>query len=97
MSSRRRAARQRHRQSAGSRRQGVAIGKLQGWGLAAGGKDALVRTSCEILEEEIIASMGLLGVTNVNEITPNHVCAVDPVAPAHEMSAWPNLPGSRLL
>src|SRR5205823_12642338 len=37
----------------------VAIGKLQGWGLGAGGKDGLVRT-LEILEAEIRTSTGLL-------------------------------------
>jgi glycolate oxidase len=74
----------------------VGLGRLHGWGLAAGGPAALVRT-LQILEEELVVSMGLLGVTKLGEITPNHVCKVDPVAPAHEMSAWPNLPGSRLL
>ena len=53
--------------------------------------------SIPILEEELVVSMGLLGVRNIAEITPNHICKVDPVAPAHEMSAWPNLPGGRLL
>jgi glycolate oxidase len=74
----------------------VGLGRLHGWGLAAGGPAALVRT-LQILEEELVVSMGLLGVRNLAEITPNHVCKVDPVAPAHEMSAWPNLPGTRLL
>jgi glycolate oxidase len=74
----------------------VGIGKLHGWGLAAGGPPALVRV-LQILEEEMVVAMGMLGATNLGEITPNHTCKVDPVAPAHEMSAWPNIPGGRLL
>ncbi|MBI4213292.1 MAG: alpha-hydroxy-acid oxidizing protein, partial [Chloroflexi bacterium] len=38
----------------------VAIGKLQGWGLAAGGEAGLVRV-LELLEDEIRISMALLG------------------------------------
>jgi isopentenyl diphosphate isomerase/L-lactate dehydrogenase-like FMN-dependent dehydrogenase len=37
----------------------VAIGKLQGWGLAAGGQDGVVRV-LEILEEEMRVSMARL-------------------------------------
>ncbi|MFT5540515.1 MAG: isopentenyl diphosphate isomerase/L-lactate dehydrogenase-like FMN-dependent dehydrogenase, partial [Alphaproteobacteria bacterium] len=41
----------------------VAVGKLQGWALAAGGEDGLLR-SFEILENEIKTNMGLLGVNS---------------------------------
>jgi isopentenyl diphosphate isomerase/L-lactate dehydrogenase-like FMN-dependent dehydrogenase len=74
----------------------VAIGKLQGWGLAAGGKDGLVR-ALEILEHEITVAMGLLGVTSLDQLTPKYVCKSEPVVPAHEMSLWVNMPGGRLL
>src|SRR5918995_396860 len=43
----------------------VAIGKLQGWGLAAGGQAGLVRV-LQLLESEIIVDMALLGVTRVD-------------------------------
>ncbi|MGE0651602.1 MAG: alpha-hydroxy acid oxidase [Alphaproteobacteria bacterium] len=49
----------------------VAIGKLQGWALAAGGEDGLVRCF-EILETEMKINMGLLGVNKLAEITPAH-------------------------
>ncbi len=49
----------------------VAVGKLQGWALAAGGSDGLVR-SFEILEAEMKMNMGLLGVNKLSEITPAH-------------------------
>lgn len=74
----------------------VAIGKLQGWGLAAAGQDGLVRV-LELLEHEITVAMGLLGVTRIDQLTPSYVCRAEPVAPAHEMSAWTNMPGGRLL
>ena len=75
---------------------GVTIGKLQGWGLAAGGKDGLIRV-LEILEQELIIDMGLLGVTRIDQVNGNHVCKSIPVALAHEMSAFPHMPGGRLV
>jgi glycolate oxidase len=73
----------------------VAIGKLQGWGLGAAGKDGLVRV-LELLENEITMTMGLLGVTRINELKTAHVCKTTPIGPAHEMSAFPHMPGGRL-
>jgi glycolate oxidase len=50
----------------------VAIGKLQGWALAAGGENGLFR-AFEIMEEEIKVTMGLLGVNKLDELTPAHL------------------------
>jgi glycolate oxidase len=74
----------------------VAIGKLQGWGVAAGGTEGLVRV-LEILESEIISTMGLLGVTRVEQLNPSHLAWAEPVTAPHEMSAWVNLPGGRIV
>ena len=74
----------------------VAIGKLQGWGLAAAGPDGLVRV-LEILEDEIISAMGLLGITSLDQLTSNYVRRAEPVMLPHEMSAWTNMPGGRIL
>ena len=74
----------------------VAIGKLQGWGLAAGGVDGLCRV-LEILEHEMISAIGLLGVGCVQELDPSFVTTAESVTPPHEMSAWANLPEGRLL
>ena len=74
----------------------VAIGKLEGWGLAAGGVPGLVRT-LEILENEILVDMGLLGITRLDQLTPAHVHEAQPVTWPHEMSAFPHLPGGRLV
>jgi isopentenyl diphosphate isomerase/L-lactate dehydrogenase-like FMN-dependent dehydrogenase len=74
----------------------VAIGKLQGWGLAAGGQDGVVRV-LEILDEEIRVSMGLLGVTSVDQLNTSYLRPAHPTTLPHEMSAWVNLPGNRLV
>jgi isopentenyl diphosphate isomerase/L-lactate dehydrogenase-like FMN-dependent dehydrogenase len=74
----------------------VSIGKLQGWGLAAAGKDGVVRV-LEILEEEMRVSMGLMGVTSVDQLTPARVCPAEATTLPHEMSAWVNIPGGRLV
>ena len=74
----------------------VAIGKLQAWGLAANGTDGVVRV-LEILEHEIRVAMGLMGVTSIDQLTPSFVCKAEPTTQPHEMSAWVNMPGGRIL
>jgi glycolate oxidase len=74
--------------------QAVAIGKLQGWGLGAGGQQGLVRI-LEILESEIITSMALLGITRIDQLKPGYLCKSQPIALSHEMSAFAHM--SRLL
>jgi glycolate oxidase len=74
----------------------VALGRLQGWGLAAGGKDGIVRM-LEILEDELISAMGLTGVTSISQVTPKLVCKAEAVTPPHEMSAWVNMTMGRIL
>ncbi len=69
----------------------VAIGKLQGWGLGAGGREGLVRV-LEILESEIITTMALLGVTRIDQLTPIYLCKSQPAGFCHEMSAFPHMP-----
>jgi isopentenyl diphosphate isomerase/L-lactate dehydrogenase-like FMN-dependent dehydrogenase len=74
----------------------VAIGKLQGWGLAAAGQLGLVRV-LELMESEITTSMALLGVTRINQLTPAYLCPVQPLGPTHEMSAFVHMPGGQVL
>ena len=74
----------------------TAVGKLQCWGLAAGGTAGLVR-ALEILEDEIISSMALLGVTSMNELGPAYLRKAEAVTASHEMSSWVNMPGGRVL
>lgn len=74
----------------------VAIGKLQGWGLSADGTAGLVRV-LEILEHEITVAMKLMGVTSMDQLTPAFVSQAEPTGHSHEMSAWVNMPGGRIL
>ncbi len=74
----------------------VALGKLQGWALAAAGAEGVTRM-LEILEDEMIVSMGLMGVTKVDQITSSYICEGETVTPAHEMSAWVNKPQDRFV
>jgi isopentenyl diphosphate isomerase/L-lactate dehydrogenase-like FMN-dependent dehydrogenase len=73
----------------------VTIGKLQGWGLGAGGQAGLMRV-LELLEEEMVVDMALLGVTRVDQITASYVCKAQPVTFAHEMSTFCHIPGGQL-
>jgi isopentenyl diphosphate isomerase/L-lactate dehydrogenase-like FMN-dependent dehydrogenase len=66
----------------------VCIGRLQCWALAAGGEAGLVRT-LEILEEEIIIAMGLLGVTKLSDLSRHHVVATDALDPPHIFNPFP--------
>jgi isopentenyl diphosphate isomerase/L-lactate dehydrogenase-like FMN-dependent dehydrogenase len=59
----------------------VGIGRLQCWGLAAGGVDGLTRV-LEILEHEISNTMANIGCRSVGEITPEHVRWSIPALPS---------------
>jgi isopentenyl diphosphate isomerase/L-lactate dehydrogenase-like FMN-dependent dehydrogenase len=74
----------------------VAIGRMQGWALAAGGHDGLVR-SLELIEREMTNTMALLGLTSLSELSKDYVCKADVVTPAHEMSTFIHLPTGRLV
>ena len=74
----------------------VALGRLQGWGLAAGGVAGCVRM-LEILEDELMSAMGLTGLTSIDKVTPKYICPAEPVTEAHEMSSWVNMPVARIL
>lgn len=76
----------------------VAIGRLQGYGLAAAGTEGVLRV-LEILEDEIRIAMGLSGITKLSDLNPNFVAKAEPVTQPHEMSSWPNLPapGGRVI
>ena len=73
----------------------VTIGKLQGWGLAAGADAGLVRV-LELLEEELVVDMALLGVTRVDQVNAGYICKAPPVGLPHEMSAFAHMPGGQL-
>jgi isopentenyl diphosphate isomerase/L-lactate dehydrogenase-like FMN-dependent dehydrogenase len=74
----------------------VGIGRLQAWALGAGGSEGLV--SClEMLETEILTTMGLLGVDRLSKLDTSYITKAMPVRLAHEHSAFPHLPADRLI
>lgn len=73
----------------------VGIGRLQAWALGAGGAAGVVRC-LELLEKEIQTTMGLIGVTSLDQLTPECITPAMPVALPHEFSAFPHLPGGRI-
>ena len=66
----------------------VSMGRMQSWALAAAGSAGLTRM-LEILEEEIIVSMGLLGVTKLSQLNRDYVTPTHPVTQPHPLSAFP--------
>jgi len=72
----------------------VAIGKLQGWALAAAGPEGVVRM-LENLEDELVTTMGLCGLKRIDEASPAYVTKAEPVTWPHEMSSWVNMPADR--
>jgi glycolate oxidase len=73
----------------------VGIGRLQAWALGAGGAAGLVQC-LELLEREVETTMGLIGVTSVDQIDPSYLTKTMPVRLPHEFSAFPHLPGGRI-
>jgi isopentenyl diphosphate isomerase/L-lactate dehydrogenase-like FMN-dependent dehydrogenase len=55
----------------------VGIGKLQAWSLAVGGEDLLVQ-ALELLRDEMLSVMGLLGVNTLAELGPGNLCELTP-------------------
>lgn len=66
----------------------VGIGRLYGYGLAAAGRDGVYRV-LELLEDEMIRCLGLLGVNRLDELNPSYVRAAPAVTVPHVLSAFP--------
>lgn len=73
----------------------VGIGRLQAWALGAGGAAGVVRC-LELLEKEVQTTMGLIGVTSLDQLSSECITPAMPVALPHEFSAFPHLPGGRI-
>jgi glycolate oxidase len=73
----------------------VGIGRLQAYALGAGGAEGLVRC-LELLEREINTTMGLIGVTSLDELSSASLTEAMPVTLPHEHSAFPHLPGGQV-
>lgn len=68
----------------------VAIGKIQGLGLAAAGQEGVVRV-LELLEVEMNTVMGLLGLDNLEKLTEDFLEPAQPVVAPAVLSAFPFL------
>jgi isopentenyl diphosphate isomerase/L-lactate dehydrogenase-like FMN-dependent dehydrogenase len=68
----------------------VGIGRLQCWALAAAG-EAGVRRMLELLEDEVIRCLGLLGVTSFAELNKSYLHAATPTNMPGVFSAYPLL------
>jgi isopentenyl diphosphate isomerase/L-lactate dehydrogenase-like FMN-dependent dehydrogenase len=68
----------------------VGLGRMQCYGLAAAGQAGIVRM-LELMEDEIIRSMGLLGVTSLGKLDPSYLHAAAPANPPSVFSAFPHL------
>ena len=68
----------------------VAVGRLYVYGLAAAGKEGVVRLF-EILEDEIRICLSLLGVTSYAELDKSYLRAAPPIVPAYVHSPFPHL------
>ncbi len=68
----------------------VGIGRLQCWALAAAGEAEVVRM-LELLEDEVIRCLGLLGVTSFAELDKSYLHAATPANLPHVFSAFPLL------
>jgi glycolate oxidase len=68
----------------------VGLGRLQCYALAAGGEGALVRM-LELLEDEVMRCLGMLGVTRFADLAPACLHPAPPVTSPHALSAFPLL------
>jgi isopentenyl diphosphate isomerase/L-lactate dehydrogenase-like FMN-dependent dehydrogenase len=68
----------------------VGLGRMQCYGLAAAGQAGIVRM-LELLEDEMMRSMGLLGVTSLGKLDASYLHAAAPTNPPSVFSAFPHL------
>jgi isopentenyl diphosphate isomerase/L-lactate dehydrogenase-like FMN-dependent dehydrogenase len=68
----------------------VGIGRLYCYGLAAAGLEGVLRV-LELLENEVISCLGLLGVTSFTELEASHLREAPVVTEPHVLSAFPLL------
>ena len=72
----------------------VGLGRMQCYALAAGGEAAIVRM-LELIEDEMLRSMALLGVSTVGGLDRSYLHPAVPVTTPSALSAFPLLNGSR--
>lgn len=68
----------------------VGLGRMQCYGLAANGQAGIVRM-LQLIEDEVIRAMGLLGVTSLGKLDQSYLHTAAPTQPPHVFSAFPHL------
>ena len=68
----------------------VGLGRMQCYALAAGGEAVLVRM-LELLEDEVMRCLGMLGVTSFADLNRSYLHAADTTSTPHALSAFPLL------
>jgi glycolate oxidase len=68
----------------------VAIGRLEALAMAAGGAAGVVR-ALELLEIEMRLNLQLMGLSSIDQLTPDCVLRAEAVGAAHTLSAFPLL------
>ena len=68
----------------------VAIGRLEGLAMAAGGAAAVVRM-LELLENEMRVNLALMGLSSIDQLNPECVIPAEPVGEPHVLSGFPLL------
>jgi isopentenyl diphosphate isomerase/L-lactate dehydrogenase-like FMN-dependent dehydrogenase len=68
----------------------VGMGKLQAWALAAGGEAAMMKL-LDLLEEEIVKDMMLMGLTKLSQVDRSVLVPAQPVTWPTALSAFPHL------
>jgi isopentenyl diphosphate isomerase/L-lactate dehydrogenase-like FMN-dependent dehydrogenase len=66
----------------------VGLGRMQCYALAAGGQAGIVRM-LEILEDEVVRALGLLGVTSYGKLDRSYLAPAGPANAPHVFSAFP--------
>lgn len=72
----------------------VGLGRMQCYALAAGGEAAIIRM-LELLEDEMLRSMALLGVSTIGELDRSYLHSAAPVTIPSALSAFPLIDLSR--
>src|ERR1700744_5924839 len=68
----------------------VGLGRMQCWALGAAGETGVLRM-LELLEDEVIRTLGLLGLTSFNELDKSYTHPATPTNLPHVFSAFPLL------
>ncbi len=68
----------------------VGMGRFEALAMAAGGEPVVLR-ALEILEHEVLTTMALMGINDIEDLNEELLEKVEPITHAHVLSAFPLL------